>query len=147
MELILVFTITVLCIIGISFIIWGISFKYSNLHLVSKCTGRCEGVLIKINEIEIPHQVNGDGRWYYSKSYVPIYEYEVQGNKYKIKGTNRKEFKIGNVVKINYNPQNPKQSYIEGYSFTAWKTLLIIGILILVMSIGFIILIKLIFNY
>ena len=147
MELILVFTITFLCIIGVLFIIWSISFKYVNMRLISKCTDRCDGVLIKTNEIEIPHQVNGDGRWYYSKSYVPIYEYEVQGNKYKIKGTNGKEFKIGNVVKIKYNPKNPKQSYIEGYSFTAWKILLIIGILILIMSIGFIILSKLIFNY
>ena len=76
---------------------------------------------MRFKNIEIPHQVNGDGRWYYSKSYVPIYEYEVQGNKYKIKGINRKEFKIGNVIKINYNPQKPKQSYIEGYSLLHGK--------------------------
>lgn len=147
MELIIGFIIISLFIIGILFIIWSLCFKYKNFILVNKCTNRCDGTLIKINEIKINRRINGDGRWYSTKSYVPIYEYKVQENKYKIKGTNGTGFKIGDVVKINYNPQKPEQCYIEGYSFTAYKILLIIGIIILVMSIGFIFLFKLIFNY
>jgi len=146
MWLISMFITIFLCIIGILFIVWSISFKYSCIRLVNKCTNSCEGILVKINEIKMWHQINNDGRWYYTISYVPIYEYEVQGNKYKIKGSNGEGFKIGEVVKINYNPQKPKQSYIDGYSFKSWKVLLIIGIAILIMSFGFILLIKLIFN-
>ena len=67
-------------------------------------------------------------------------------NKYKMKGTNGTGFKIGDVVKINYNPQKPEQCYIEGYSFIAWKMLLIIGLIILVMSTGLIFLFWLVYN-
>ena len=78
MELISASIIIILFIIGILFIIWSISYKYKTSVLVKKCTNRCDGTLIKINEIEINHQNDEAGRWYTTKSYVPIYEYKVQ---------------------------------------------------------------------
>ena len=146
MEFISTFIVIILFVIGILFIVCGIRFKHKSFSLINKCTNSCDGILIKIEEIKINQRVNGDGRKYTRKSYVPIYEYKVQENKYTIKGTNGSGFKIGDVEKINYNPENPEQCYIEGYSFAAWKILLIIGIVILVMSIGFFGLSKLIFS-
>lgn len=147
MELIITLTIIILFIIGGVFIIWGISFKNKTRHLYNECIGKCNCILIEIKEIEINHQINDKGRHYSTKSYVPIYEYEVQGNKYKIEGTNGTGFKIGDVVEINYNPEKPEQSYIEGYSFASWRVLQIIGIIILIMAIGLMFIKILIFNY
>ena len=147
MNLIIIITICILFTLGILFIIWGISFKYKNFRLINKCSETCSGVLIKLDEIEIDHQVNNDSlsRWYTIKSDVPIYEYEVSGIKYKVKGTNGYGFKLGDTIKINYNPKNPNECYIDGYSFNAWIVLLIIGIILIIMSFLFYLMFKLIF--
>lgn len=143
MNLVSIIILCVSCFIGIIFIIWSISFKHKVNHLTKECTNTCKGTLTRINEIEIDHSTS-NGKWYTTKSYVPIYEYEVQGEKYQIKGTNGSGFKIGDIVEINYNPRKPEECYIEGYSFIFWIILLIIGIIILVMTLGFAFLIKLI---
>ncbi len=146
MNFIIIIAMCVLFIIGLIFIIWAISFKYKSFRLVNKCSESCNGILIKIEEIEIIHSVNNDSlRRYTTKSDVPIYEYEVSGIKYKIKGTNGHGFNLGDIVKINYNPKNPNECYIDGYSFKSWIVLLIIGIILLIMSFIFYLMFKLIF--
>lgn len=144
---VIIITICTLLTIGIVLIIWGISLKYKNFCFINKCSEICNGILIKLNEIEIGHQVNNDSssRWHTIKSDVPIYEYEVSGVKYKVKGTNGYGFKLGDIVKINYNPKNPNECYIDGYSFKAWMVLLIIGIILIIMSFLFYLMFKLIF--
>lgn len=94
------------------------------------------GILIEIKEIEIPH-ISSTDRWVYTKSYVPTYEYEVGLKKYRIKGSNGSGFRKGDTVKIYYNPSNPKECYIEGYSFGIWKVLLLLGIVFIVMALVF----------
>lgn len=146
MNFISTFIIGVLFIIGILLIIWSISLKCKSRYLINKCTEKCEGIIIKLNEIEIDQHTYSGGRWFKTKSYVPIYEYEVQKEKYKIKGTNGSGFKIGDIASINYNPENPKECYIDGYSFNAWIVPLIIGIICIIMTSFFGLLIKLIFG-
>ncbi|MCX4255192.1 MAG: hypothetical protein OSJ63_08040, partial [Bacilli bacterium] len=76
---------------------------------------------------------------------VPVYQYCVKGQIYKINGTNGSGFKIGDVININYNPQNPSESYIAGYSFMAYKAILILGIIFIFVALIIFILIKLVF--
>ncbi len=144
MNLALIITICLLSFIGIIFIVWSISFKYKSDLLINKFTNKCNGSLIKIDEITINHH-ESDEKWWSSKSYVPVYEYEIQGTKYKIKGTNGRGFKVRDSVEINYNPENPKECYIEGYSFKIWIALLILGIIFIIMALGFFFIFKLIF--
>ncbi len=145
MNLVSILIICILFIMGVLFIVWGISFKYTTNRLVNKCTSQCKGILVKLKEIKIYHSDSDSKRWYPIKSDVPIYEYEVQGKKYTIKGTNGHGFKIGDVVQINYNPENPSECYIDGYSFKLWIVLLIFGIIFIIMTLLFYFLIKFIF--
>lgn len=142
-------SITIIClsfIIGIILIIWGTIEKLKIRNLINKCVNKCEGTLIKINEIEIEHYRNNDSLLRDKiKSYVPIYQYYVKGQIYKIKGTNGSGFKIGDIVLINYNPQNPSESYIVGYSFNIYKVILILGVIFIFMSVIFFILMKIAF--
>ena len=54
--------------------------------------------------------------------YFPIYEFEVNGEKYKIRDTtghtNQNNFEIGSIVEIKYNPENPEECYKEGDFFS-----------------------------
>lgn len=146
MDLISIIIICLLFIIGIILIVWGIIVKLKDNHLINKCVNKCEGTLIKINEIEIEHYRNNDSLIRDKiKSYVPVYQYCVKGQIYKTKGTNGSGFKIGDAVNINYNPQNPSESYIAGCSFMAYKAILILGIIFIFVALILFILIKLVF--
>lgn len=145
MNLVSIIIVCIIFFIGIMLVIWGISFKYKSYHLMKKCKNKCRGILKEIDEIEIDHSNLLEGKLHTTKSYVPTYEYEVQGKIYKIKGTNGSGFKIGDIVEINYNSENPEECYIEGYSFILWIVLLIIGIIFLIVALGFVFLIKLVF--
>lgn len=131
-------SVIILFIIGIILIRWGINIKLENKRLFNKCVNKCEGILIKINEKEMDHVNINNSNQYKTKSYVPIYQYCVEGKLYRIKGTNGSGFKVGDVVEINYNPENPSESYIEGYSLTIfWKMLLLLGIIFIIGGLNF----------
>lgn len=146
MDLFLVVMVCLLFFIGIVFIIWGVITNLKNNHLIKNCINKCEGTLIKIEEIEIEHYRNNDSLIRDKiKSYVPVYQYYVEGKIYKIEGTNGSGFKIGDIVNINYNPQNPAESYIAGYSFKAYKIIMVLGIIFILMSLILFTLAKLVF--
>ena len=73
MDLISIIIICLLFIIGIILIVWGLIVKLKDNRLINKCVNKCEGTLIKINEIEIEHYRNNDSLIRDKiKSYVPV---------------------------------------------------------------------------
>lgn len=74
--------------------------------------------------------------------YFPVYEFEVNEKKYKTRNTignsTPEKFKIGEIVEIKYNPENPNEYYKEGDVFSkAWLVFFIVGILCIVEGVSF----------
>lgn len=74
-----------------------------------------------------------------------MFQYIVQ-EPYFYKGANGLSFKIGSVKKINYNPKNPEECYIEGEIFIILAILLRIGIIFTIVSILFLLLYQILFT-
>ena len=137
------------CFGGVIFITYGIYLKYKANVLVTKCTRSCNGVLNEV--IEILRRYRDEDGYYRKKIfYFPVYEFEVNGEKYKIRDTTgnfcSENFEIGKIVEIKYNPKNPNECYKLGDVFSkVWLVFLIVGIICIVEGIGIGFLIKVIF--
>ena len=139
----------IISIAGILSIAISIFLRKKSTNLIKKCTSSCKGVLTTIVEREKEYS-NSSNDYQKIKGYFPVYEFEVNEKKYSISdttGTTRPEdIKIGTVVKINYNPQNPEECYKKGDYFSkAWLIFLIVGIICIIEAVV-VIFIKVVFN-
>lgn len=149
MNLFSIIWICAFCFIGVMCIILSIWLRHKANNLITKCTSNCKGVLNEICE-KLREYQDEDGHYRKKKYYFPIYEFEVNGKKYKIRDTTgnvrEKNLKIGEIVEIKYNPENPEECYKEGDAFSkAWLVFLIAGIICIIEGIGIGFLIKVIF--
>ena len=136
------------CFGGIIFIALAIYLKSKTDSLITKCTSMCNGISNQIGEIirETHNNLDNGPLYLKEKFYFPIYEFEVQGKKYKTRGTleydAQEKIKLGEIVKINYNPENPEECYKEGDPLPkAWLIFLIVGFTIIIVGLltGFLI--------
>lgn len=62
-----------------------------------------------------------------SKTVAPVFEYEVDGHKYKQRSSmyeNPARYKVGEVVKLYYNPGDPDEYYVDKHD---WVVILVMG--------------------
>lgn len=128
------------CFMGIICIALSAYLKYKANKLMSKCTSSCTGVLNEICE-KLKSDRDTDGYTRKRIFYFPIYEFEVNGKKYKIRDTtgniSQENFEIGKNVEIKYNPENPEECYKKGDIFSKiWLVFLIAGILSIIDGLG-----------
>ena len=137
------------CLGGIMSIALSIYLKNKENDLIKRCKNQCSGTLNEFSE-ELREQQDQDGIYHKKKFYFPIYEFEVHGKKYKVRGTTgnrvQEDFKVGEIVEIKYNDQNPEECYVEGDSFSkVWIIFLVVGIICIIQGIGISLLIRVIF--
>lgn len=137
------------CLVGIMCITLSVYLLHKANNLIAKCTSNCTGTLNEICE-KLREYRDEDGHNRKKIYYFPIYEFEVNGKKYKIRDTmgnfSPKNLKIGKTVEIKYNPEKPEECYKEGDAFSKiWLVFLIVGIICIVEGIGIGLLIKAIF--
>lgn len=149
MDLFSIIWICGFCFGGTICIGFGILLKYKLKKLIVKCTSNCKGILSEIYEESKEHR-NKNGRYCEKTYYFPIYEFEVNGKKYKIRDTAgnmyKESFHIGDTVEIKYNPENPNECYKEGDVFSkVWIIFLVIGIICVIEGIGIGLLIRFMF--
>lgn len=150
MNLFSIIWICAFCLGGAMCITLSMYLKRKANNLIVKCTSTCKGVLNEICE-KLREYRDEDGRHNRKKIYYfPIYEFEVNEKKYRIRDTtgnlSLENFKIGEIVEIKYNPENPEECYKEGDSFSkVWLVFLIVGCICIIEGIGIGFLIKIIF--
>lgn len=149
MNLFSIIWICAFCLGGIICITLSAYLWHKANYLITKCTSNCKGVLNEIYK-ELSEYRDKDGHTHKQIYYFPIYEFEVNRKKYKIRDTtgnvSQKNFKIGKIVEIKYNPENPEECYKEGDAFSkVWLAFLIFGIICIIEGIGIGFLIKVIF--
>lgn len=137
------------CFGGIICITLSIFLKHKSNNLITKCTKNCKGILSEICE-KLREYRDEDGHHRKKIYYFPIYEFEVNGKKYKISDTtgnmSQESFQIGDIVEIKYNPENPEECYKEGDVFSkVWLVFLIVGVICIIEGIGIGLLIRFIF--
>lgn len=137
------------CLVGVGCLALGFYINIKAKDLIKKCNSKCNGTLIQIGE-ELNEVKDSDGHYRTRRYFFPIYEFEVQGKKYKIRGTmansSQEKFEVGEIVEINYNPDNPEESYREGDIFSkVWLIFVIIGIVAIIEGIGVFILVRTLF--
>ena len=137
------------CFGGIIFIAISVYLRRKANNLIKKCTSNCKGILNEMSK-ELRVYRDDDGHKHKKIFYFPIYEFEVNGKKYKIKDTTgydgQENLKIGKSVEIKYNPENPEECYKEGDAFSkVWVVFLIVGIIGIIEGIGIGYLIKVMF--
>lgn len=148
MNLFSIIWICAFCFGGVMCITLSMYLRHKANILITKCTSKCKGVLKEI--CENLREYREDGYNYEKIYYFPIYEFEVNGKKYKIRDTtgdiSQENLKIGKIIEIKYNPNNPEECYKEGDVFSkAWVIFLIAGIICIIEGLGIGFLIKLIF--
>lgn len=137
------------CLGGAMCITLSIYLRHKANNLIIKCTSTCKGVLNEICE-QLREYRDEYGHNRKKIYYFPIYEFEANGKKYKIRDTtgnfSQENFKIGKIIEIKYNPENPEECYKEGDVFSkVWLVFLIVGIICIIEGIGIGFLIKVIF--
>lgn len=127
---------------------YGIHVRHKANNLLKRCTSNCKGVLNEICEKLVEYR-DKDLHKYKRIYYFPIYEFEVNGKRYKISDTtgniSKEDFKIGKIVEIKYNPENPEECYKEGDVFSKlWMVFFMAGIICIIEGLGIGFLIKII---
>lgn len=81
-----------------------------------QCSSHTTGTLIYVDE----QADMGINRQMFRTCYVPVYEYEVNGEVFQIRSEeysqNSAEFKLGAPADIRYNPSNPKEAIANNHS-------------------------------
>ena len=101
-------------IIGIACVVIGIYILVSHFNAKKTQTAETTATIIRIDS-EVQTDSDGfDTRWYY-----PVIEYSVENQKYEKRlpdsgTTNSTEYKQGETVEINYNPQKPEEISKKG---------------------------------
>ena len=130
MELGLVLT---LCGLGVSFLLPALILMIISISRKKKCTANAYALII---DIKANH--SGDE----GITFYPVYEYRVGGVIYTGTGASMSHHvpQINTYVSIMYNPNNPRQSYIQGYDNKVFRILSIvftvIGVIPIIICIG-----------
>ncbi len=101
-----------LIIVGIIFIIGGGYVSIRSIWERKVCTEIIEATIVGM-ETRTTHEDDRDGRGYTTQTRIyPIYEYEVNGEKYKKRSSHGgMRMMLGEKIQIHYNPNNPSISY------------------------------------
>lgn len=114
-------------LLGIGFIVVGVTVLVIGIRKKFKCSGRTTGRITGIREY---NDTDDDG--YNRYTYLPELEYEVNGQIYHGTGSthysNRKKIKIGDNIKVSYNPKNPEEYLAKG----AGSILPFVGIMMII---------------
>lgn len=105
--------------ISAPFLILGFYFLFMINHKMKNYTSEAIGCITNF-------QTDSDSSY-------PIYEYDVNGNHYIGKATSNsfsKRYIIGDQVKINYDPNDPKKSYLRERDEKTYKVIGLIFICI-----------------
>ena len=122
-----------LCGLSVSFLLPALILMIISINRKKKCTAGAYALII---DIKANHS-GDDGITYY-----PVYEYRVDGVIYTGKGASMSHHvpQINTYVSIMYNPDNPKQSYIQGYDNKVFRILgivfTVIGLIPIIICIG-----------
>ena len=100
------------CLIGGFFAKKGYNHLKTKADKKVRCLSQTWGKIVDIDSMSM---TTSSGR---RRAYFPTYEYAVEGEVFRVKysmGTTRRQFKIGDQVKVRYDHNSPNYSYIEGY--------------------------------
>ena len=109
-----------LIIVGIIFIIGGGYVSIRSIWERKVCTEIIEATIVGM-ETRTTHEDDRDGRGYTTQTRIyPIYEYEVNGEKYKKRSSHGgMRMMLGEKIQIHYNPNNPSEAVIPAsYNYT-----------------------------
>ena len=101
------------CLIGGLFAKKGYSHLKTKADKKIRCLSQTWGKIVDMDSMSMK---TSSGRR--RRAYFPTYEYAVEGEVFRVKysmGTTRRQFKIGDQVKVRYDHNSPNYSYIEGY--------------------------------
>ena len=105
-----------LCGLGGAFLLPALILMIISINRKKKCTAGAHALII---DIKANHS-GDDGITFY-----PVYEYRVGGAIYTGTGASMSHHvpQINTYVSIMYNPDNPRQSYIQGYDNKVFRIL------------------------
>lgn len=130
----------ILTLLGIGGSFWVVAFILIMIgsNKKRKCTVKGEAVVVDYK------LVIKENTYYYH----PVYEYFVEGIRYKKTGSALSNHTPGRntTISIMYNPHNPQESYIQSYDAKTWKILAVlfaaIGCIPVVVCIGIALFVK-----
>ena len=100
-------------LVGIVTVMIGIIVIAAGEKKKKRCTASAQAVIVEV-EKEIKESEN-NGRDY---SYTPIYEFTAGGTTVRKSGGiysyNKKEFRVGDVTTVMYNPDSPEEFCVKG---------------------------------
>jgi len=99
---------------SIIFVIMGINTLKQQRYLRTVCTEQTGGIVYDFKVTGTETYDNEDG-YTDNRIYLPMFKYEVADVTYTSEsdfGTAKKRFKLGQEVIVNYNPDNPVDSYV-----------------------------------
>lgn len=100
-------------LVGVGFIVVGVVVILLGIRKNMRCSGKAVGRIIGVRE---EHDTDDDG--YNRYTYLPEFEYEVNGQIYHGTGSTRysnsRKIKIGGSIKVFYNPKKPEENFAKG---------------------------------
>lgn len=121
-------------IIGIVFIIVGVSLYIRNDRLVKNCTEEVEATVVDMKQ-ELSTDDNGLNYMYY-----PIIEYVVDGNTIRAtmdSGSSTPKYDLNEKITILYNPNKVKEFIVKGDKTLNMFTIIFTALGILITGYGF----------
>lgn len=100
----------IFCVVGGYFANYGFDYFKTKRVKKRKCLAQTKGKIVNIS--------SASGSKNLRRTYFPIYEYTVNNKPITIEinfGTTSCQYNIGDEIKIWYDKNNPKFSYIDGY--------------------------------
>ena len=116
---------------GILFVILGLFWLIRIKGHKSVCTSNCEGEVKRIDK-KIKTEEDED-----TIMYTPVFGYDVNGISYVYSPSSSSsycKYKVGNKVRVFYNPENPNQCYVKGNNVNLFAAfvVLIMGVILVV---------------
>jgi len=108
-----------LVIIVVGFVIGGLMKKAEKT-----CTEPGTGIIYEVRE----EWETGESSHY---TYIPLFEYEVDGKKYDAEGassTNRTEYSVGDTIAFKYNPEDPREILVGDDNASGIFTWALVGL-------------------
>jgi len=99
--------------VSVIFLIMGINALNYQSYLRRVCTEQTIGIVYNFRVTGAVIDNEDEYRDY--RTYIPLFEYEVDGKTYTLEsevGTEKKRFRLGQEVLVNYNPDTPAESYV-----------------------------------
>ena len=115
--------------LGVIFLLMGINMNAKNKELAENCTEEVQGV---VSDFYVSGQYyrNSDDEMVDERLYHPIFEYEVNNEKYRQQsptGKSKKRFAAGESITVMYNPANPDEYYVPADVYAAKTGNMVIG--------------------